>query len=715
MKDLEKDIHSKIELFQDYSRDLILQRVVSESNREFGKLDNIQTYIDQKDQEWTSVPKETITPFMQKLMDNELSQELIEKARFYDEKHTHKVFGEIFVTNRYGAIVAQTGKTTDYRQDDEQWWQKAKRDGVSVADIAYDESSDFYSIDIVVRIDDKNGNFSGVIISVLTVDEIVETVKRIGKRSGNENIRFHLINREGKIIYCKQYKFFEDVSTHIYLNKVGGDQGYFEEKGTGEDKGKSLFSYAISKGYKDFGASGWILLGEQQIEEIFRPVNKLRDIILLISLVVTMFAILISLFISRRISNPITKLENATMAIGKGKLDVEIEVESNDEVGQLAGSFKRMIENLRKTTTSIDYYNKEIEKRIHTEEALRKSEEKYRSLTNNLNVGVYRNTIGPKGKHIEVNPAVVEMFGYDSREEYLKVSVSDLYKNPDDRKGYNEKILRDGFVKNEELQLQKKDGTTFIGSVSAVSVKDERGEVKYFDGIIEDITERKRIENQIKASLNEKDVLLREVHHRVKNNMQTITSLLHLGRAKAKDQEAVETLKDSENRIRAMTLVHETLYQSKDFGNIDLSDYVIRLANGLQQTTGAGNGRIILEKNLEPVILPLDRAIPCGLVMNELITNSLKHAFTEGATGQIKISVCPIDQVDVEIIISDNGKGFPESMDIRRTESMGLNLAVGIIEDQLDGQIELNQEKGTEFKIRFSAEKKSDGEQLWHQ
>jgi PAS domain S-box-containing protein len=117
---------------------------------------------------------------------------------------------------------------------------------------------------------------------------------------------------------------------------------------------------------------------------------------------------------------------------------------------------------------------------MQAEESLRESEEKYRSLTNNLNVGVYRNTIGPKGKFIEANPAIVEMFGYDSREEYLEVSVSDLYMNPEDRKKYNAKILRDGFVKNEELHLRKKDGTSFIGSVFAVAVKDEKGDTKRF-------------------------------------------------------------------------------------------------------------------------------------------------------------------------------------------------------------------------------------------
>ncbi len=142
----------------------------------------------------------------------------------------------------------------------------------------------------------------------------------------------------------------------------------------------------------------------------------------------------------------------------------------------------------------------DITEQKKAQEALQKSVEKYRSLTNNLNVGVYRNTIGPKGTTIEANPAIFKMFGYDTREEYLDVHISDLYKDPNERKEYSARIVRDGFVKNEEIQLRKKNGTSLIGSVSAVAVKDEKGEVKYTDGIIEDITERKQAEEALRES-----------------------------------------------------------------------------------------------------------------------------------------------------------------------------------------------------------------------
>ncbi|MCK4637663.1 MAG: PAS domain-containing sensor histidine kinase [Methanomicrobia archaeon] len=133
-------------------------------------------------------------------------------------------------------------------------------------------------------------------------------------------------------------------------------------------------------------------------------------------------------------------------------------------------------------------------------EALRESEKKYRTLTENINIGIYRNTVGPKGKFIEVNPTIILMFGYNDKEEFLKINVSDLYHTPENRKKFNRKMLKYGFVRSEELQLKKKDGTLFLGSVSAVAVKDEKGKVEHYDGIIEDITERKQMGETLRES-----------------------------------------------------------------------------------------------------------------------------------------------------------------------------------------------------------------------
>jgi len=152
-------------------------------------------------------------------------------------------------------------------------------------------------------------------------------------------------------------------------------------------------------------------------------------------------------------------------------------------------------------TYRIVTFIRDITERKQSEEALRNSERKYRGLTENINLGIYRNTVGPEGKFIEVNPAIIGMFGYGSKEEFLAINVSDLYQNPEDRKKFNDKMLKEGVVKGEELWLKKKDGSYFVGSVSAVAVKDVQGQVKYYDGIIDNIDNRKRAESQMEAAL----------------------------------------------------------------------------------------------------------------------------------------------------------------------------------------------------------------------
>jgi PAS domain S-box-containing protein/putative nucleotidyltransferase with HDIG domain len=153
---------------------------------------------------------------------------------------------------------------------------------------------------------------------------------------------------------------------------------------------------------------------------------------------------------------------------------------------------------------------RDVTSRKRAHEALRRSEEKYKTLTEHINVGIYRNTAGPKGKFIEANPAIVTIFGYKDRDEFLDIDVADLYQNPKDRTRFNEKMVRDGFVRNEELWLKKKDGMPMICSVSAVAIKDEHGDVQYYDGIIEDITERKHTEQDRQENFIKLDRILEE-------------------------------------------------------------------------------------------------------------------------------------------------------------------------------------------------------------
>ena len=210
--------------------------------------------------------------------------------------------------------------------------------------------------------------------------------------------------------------------------------------------------------------------------------------------------------------------------------------------------------------------------------------------------------------------------------------------------------------------------------------------------------ERKQTEEELKTSIYERDVLLKETHHRVKNNMQVIHSLLNLQTHYAENMEAVNVLKESQNRVKSMGMIHEKLYNSTDRSKINFSDYVQSLTSDLLTSYK-------LSEKINPVIeigdldLNLETAILCGLIINELVSNSLKYAFPKTDIGEIHVSLNLVDN-KYELIISDNGIGIPEDIDFKNTDSLGFQL-VNNITSQLEGQIKLDRDVGTKFTINF--------------
>ena len=219
--------------------------------------------------------------------------------------------------------------------------------------------------------------------------------------------------------------------------------------------------------------------------------------------------------------------------------------------------------------------------------------------------------------------------------------------------------------------------------------------------IFRDITDRKNDQEKIKASLKEKEILLSEIHHRVKNNMQVVISLLRLQAGKAECVEQVNILKESENRVLSMAMVHEMLYQSEDFSNIDFHEYVNNLLSDLFISYGVDVNKIKLDINCIDVFLDIENAIPCGLIINELASNALKYAFPDTGKGKIEVSVVFVNKDELELIISDNGVGIPKDIDIFNTESMGLSLVKVLSEETLEGKMELDRENGTKFHFKL--------------
>jgi two-component sensor histidine kinase len=215
-----------------------------------------------------------------------------------------------------------------------------------------------------------------------------------------------------------------------------------------------------------------------------------------------------------------------------------------------------------------------------------------------------------------------------------------------------------------------------------------------------EILERRKTEERLVLSLREKEVLIKEIHHRVKNNLQVISSLLYLQSKNITDSKALESFRDSGARVRSMALVHELLYKSTDLARIDLSHYVKRLVDFLLGTHGVAYQQVGVDLDVAPIALSVDSAIACGLILNELIFNSLKHAFVDRDRGRIRISVRIGSPGTVEMTVSDDGRGLPPGFDLHATKSLGLQI-VNIMVEKLDGVLSLEPDGETTFKVSF--------------
>ena len=234
---------------------------------------------------------------------------------------------------------------------------------------------------------------------------------------------------------------------------------------------------------------------------------------------------------------------------------------------------------------------------------------------------------------------------------------------------------------------------------TAVSIKDDDEQTIAAIETLEDVSNIKNLEQELKNSLSEKEMLIKEIHHRVKNNLMVISSLLSLQSGYIKDQEDFELFRESQTRAKSMALIHERLYRSDDLKSIDFADYITLLVHDLLKTYNKDNTKIKLNLDLEKVNLDINTSIPLGLIVNELVSNSIKHAFPDNIKGELRISLKFKDGKYV-LVIGDDGVGVPESIDFRKTNTLGLQLVTSLT-NQIDGTIELNKANGTEFTITF--------------
>ncbi len=327
------------------------------------------------------------------------------------------------------------------------------------------------------------------------------------------------------------------------------------------------------------------------------------------------------------------------------------------------------------------------------------SEERFRSAFEHAPIGMAM--VAPDGRWLRVNPSVCEIVGYTESE--LLASDFQTITHPDDLNADLHLLhsVLAGEIPSYHMEKRyfHKDGRTVHIMLSVSLVRDPAGTPLYFISQIQDITLRKQAEERMRASLLEKELLLKEIHHRVKNNLQIVSSLLDLQSDHTTDKGALEMFQESRSRVKSMAMIHERLYRSQDMARVNIGEYVRQLADDLYHTYKIPTFEIALELDIDIPAMTIDIAIPCGLLLNELISNCLKHAFKQTTEGVIRVTF--VQEAEFHVLtVADNGTGFPVATDFRNTTSFGLQLVITLVE-QLDGRIEQTNDNGTAFTIRF--------------
>jgi len=331
------------------------------------------------------------------------------------------------------------------------------------------------------------------------------------------------------------------------------------------------------------------------------------------------------------------------------------------------------------------------------EEELERSEQKWQHLVKENPRPVY---VTIDGEFVFINQSGAEIYGAHSPQELMGRNVFE-FSHPDyvakiEKRKY--RLENDLPVKNiHEHKILPMDGNTRYVEVNSIPVRYQGKQA--IQTVLFDITDRKEKEALIEASLKEKEVLLKEIHHRVKNNMAVISSLLELQAMNASNGELSDLLRESQLRIQSMAMVHEKLYQTESFSNLDFDVYIQELVEIIERSVDVPTSDIAVAFHLEQINLNITQAIPAALIINEVVVNSFEHGFPNEKVGQVTI-VLSKEEDEAKIVISDNGVGLPQNFVLQEQQSLGMKL-IHTLANQLEGEIAVNSKGGVEFILVF--------------
>lgn len=469
-----------------------------------------------------------------------------------------------------------------------------------------------------------------------------------------------------------------------------------------ESKVRGYGFYRDYRGVPVIGVYGWLpalemaLIVEQDQAEVFGPAYATLARNLIVAMIAVLLATVAAYSVARGIARPLRTLSEAAARIADGDLDCRAAVGRRDEIGKLAASFNLMTGKLRDL---IGQLHEELAERKRAEEELAASKRLLQDIADNSTSLIY--VLDSEGRFLMVNRQLESLLGMTRealvgrpREAVLPAETAAMHE------AHDLAVIAEGRPMMFEEPNVEPDGVHTYLTVKFPMI-DAQGHIYGIGGISTDITERQRSEERIRKSLAEKETLLRELYHRTKNNMGVIIALLDMQSMETENEELRAAFADTQDRIRAMALVHQKLYEAKDLSHINLKEYLGDLSALLAESLGSRPGGLAIVPDLEDAFVLIDSAIPCGLIVNELISNAQKHAFPDGRPGRISIRLRRSEAGAIRLDVSDDGVGFPRGFDPKRDGRMGLKTVFALAESQLRGEIGFETGDGVSWRVLF--------------
>ena len=520
MEEVERIMHLRIANWKAYGQSTEVQDALRESNYEFAQIADVEKYIDKIDAAWRATPFGATTPLFTKVSENAPAKAMRARLEILNSSSKFPVYGEVFITNRYGANVAQTGRTSDFRQNDEEWWQRAEQDGVYVAEVSFDESAGVYSTDICLRIDDRDGEFIGVLKAVLNIREVINIIEAQTERSDDNEKRgadynYILFNTHRQIIYSadSSRQFLEDGSSYFDgIVPIVHERVFsaYREYSSGQDDEihRHFITYAFSSPFTGTKGLQWCLVLEHDAETILRPVHELQRRILLIASGATLAVVVFGAIVAFSISRRLKILSEATIAFGQGDFARVVQIGGNDELTLLATQFNDMTRRLRAATDTLidqaigmEYKNAQLEEHIIERERvaveLRKERDFAETLIETAQVIVL--VLDTDGCIVRFNHYMEELSGYRLEEVRGRNWFSTFV--PESERDVIlarfEKAVNDVRTRGKVNQIVAKDGRLYEIEWYDNPLRQSDGRIIGILAIGQDITERASLQSQL--------------------------------------------------------------------------------------------------------------------------------------------------------------------------------------------------------------------------